>query len=166
MKFIIMNLVILLSLAIAAIAQPTAVDPSQIHCKSGPAGFAIMPLALPLPLPGGGGVPFVVMACVLLDPASFTLTTDVGQGTTTISVKGGASGGSPVFVDQETPAGTIDGVNAAFTLSAVPNPSLSLQLFRNGVLLRVGVDYFLNGLAVQFVFVPEASDSLAASYRR
>src|SRR5262245_26122168 len=40
--------------------------------------------------------------------------------------------GEPNFVDGESPAGVIDGVNSVFTLANAPNPAASLQLFRNG----------------------------------
>ncbi len=38
---------------------------------------------------------------------------------------GTGSAGSTVFVDAETPGGTLDGVNTAFTLANPPNPSTS-----------------------------------------
>ncbi len=39
------------------------------------------------------------------------------------------------FVDQQTPTGAINGVNAVFTLSQTPSPTTSLEVYRNGLLL-------------------------------
>ena len=71
------------------------------------------------------------------------------------------------FVDQETPSGAIDGVNAAFTLSQTPSPSSSLAVYRNGLRLTTGIDYTLNGSVVTFVtaFLPQSNDLLMCSYR-
>jgi hypothetical protein len=71
------------------------------------------------------------------------------------------------FVDQEVPAGAINGVNAAFTLSQTPSPGSSLAVYRNGLRLTSSVDYSLTGAVVTFVgaFVPQSGDSLTCSYR-
>jgi hypothetical protein len=53
--------------------------------------------------------------------------------------------GGLLFVDGELPAGTVDGVNRAFVLSGMPTPPGSLTLFRNGLLLRQGIDYTISG---------------------
>lgn len=73
----------------------------------------------------------------------------------------------PLFIDMETPAGVVNGVNLVFTLNQAPAPASSLHLFRNGVLQRQSVDYVLNGNAVTFLAVstPQTGDQLAASYR-
>jgi len=81
---------------------------------------------------------------------------------------GGASGGIvPLFSDAEPPAGTIDGGNAAFTLLHAPSPIDSLILFRNGVLVKHGVDYAIAGNTVTFFVgsIPQVGDQLLASYR-
>lgn len=79
----------------------------------------------------------------------------------------GGSGTNISYADSETPAGTRDGTNATFTLSAAPNPPLSLQLFRNGVLQTAGIDYTLSGSTVTVLpaSVPGPMDSLVATYR-
>lgn len=79
----------------------------------------------------------------------------------------GGSAGNPVFVDAETPGGTLNGVNAAFTLVNPPNPALSLQLYRNGLLLDQNLDYTLasNAITFQGNAIPRATDLLQASYR-
>jgi len=72
----------------------------------------------------------------------------------------------PTFVNGETPGGTVNGINATFTLANTPSGS-SLLLFRNGLLVQPGTDYSLNGSTIQFVSasVPQTTDKLAASYR-
>ena len=79
----------------------------------------------------------------------------------------GGSTGSGSFVDAEFPAGTIDGTNAAFTLSNAPAPPASLEMFRNGMLLKQGNDYTLSGSALTFLAgaVPNPGDTLVATYR-
>lgn len=79
-----------------------------------------------------------------------------------------ASGGTPVTVFQtaydETPTGTIDGVNTIFTLVNSPNPPTSLDLRRNngGQTQQVGAstvyDYTLVGNVITFVIPPQPAD--------
>lgn len=80
----------------------------------------------------------------------------------------GSCGASVDFIDAETPAGTINGSNAAFTLAQAPSPALSLSLFRNGALLKPSTEYTLSGTAVTFVspVIPQTGDRLIAYYRR
>src|SRR6185312_15879293 len=72
----------------------------------------------------------------------------------------------PSFVNGEAPSGQINGLNATFTLTNSPATS-SLLLFRNGLLLKMGVDYTLNGSTVQFAAssIPQTNDTLSAQYR-
>lgn len=71
------------------------------------------------------------------------------------------------FADDETPGGAVNGTNTAFTLQFSPNPAISLQLYKNGLLLEQQTDYTVNGTAVTFApsTVPQAGDILAAYYR-
>jgi len=80
---------------------------------------------------------------------------------------GSGTASGPGFVDAETPAGAVDGINASFALASAPAPAESLSLFRNGVLQKAGVDYTLNGSAITFAAgaVPQSGDVLVASYR-
>jgi hypothetical protein len=81
---------------------------------------------------------------------------------------GGAAGGIlPLFSDAESPIGAINGVNAAFTLLHAPSPIDSLILFRNGVLMKHGIDYAIAGNTITFFLgsVPQTTDQLLASYR-
>ncbi len=80
---------------------------------------------------------------------------------------GTGSAGSTVFVDAETPSGTLDGINSTFTLANAPNPTSSLTLFRNGMLLKQNMDFTLssNSIIFQSGAVPKAADMLLANYR-
>ena len=53
-----------------------------------------------------------------------------------------------------TPTGTIDGVNATFTLLSAPNPPGSLTVARNGIIQTAGVDFNLSGTGVAITFLP------------
>jgi hypothetical protein len=78
-----------------------------------------------------------------------------------------AAGSTAVFVDAQTPAGTINGTNLTFSLANTPAPAASLSLFRNGLVLAQGIDYTLNGSALTFsgTTVPQTGDILQAFYR-
>jgi hypothetical protein len=85
-------------------------------------------------------------------------------------VTAGGSCGSvhvPVFQDAETPAGTINGANAVFTLAAAPSPPGSLELTRNGVVQKPGPDFSLSGNTITFTAsaIPQPGDTLLAWYR-
>jgi hypothetical protein len=79
----------------------------------------------------------------------------------------GAGAAGPNFTDAEVPAGLVNGANVSFTLSAVPTPTSSLYLYRNGVLQKAGQDYTIAGNAIQFLAgsTPQTGDTLLASYR-
>lgn len=98
--------------------------------------------------------------CVHVDGTSAPCPTS--SGTTTSS-----SNTPPGFVDSEIPAGTINGVNATFTLANAPTPAASLALYRNGVLQSALLDYTLAGASITFRSgsLPQSGDSLVASYR-
>jgi uncharacterized protein YoxC len=78
------------------------------------------------------------------------------------------SGPTTTFVDAETPGGTANGTNLTFTLAVAPSPTISLEMFKNGVLLTQGADYTLTGTTITFVntsVTPQPGDFLTASYR-
>jgi hypothetical protein len=87
----------------------------------------------------------------------------------TANYRYGSSTAAPAanFVDAESPSGAVDGSNASYTLGKTPTPVVSLQLYRNGILMRQGVDYDVSGSTVVFRSgaVPQAGDLLQASYR-
>lgn len=74
---------------------------------------------------------------------------------------------APAFIDNEPPAGIVDGSNRAFTLESTPDPESSLVVYRNGLLQKVGIDFTLNARTITFVpgAVPQSGDILMASYR-
>jgi hypothetical protein len=99
------------------------------------------------------------------------ISTAAGSPTDCVHVDGssGPCGGAdaPSFVDGDAPAGIVDGSNTAFGLSAVPDPTSSLAVYRNGMLQKIGQDYTLSGNTVTFVraATPQPGDTLLASYR-
>jgi len=70
----------------------------------------------------------------------------------------------------ETPSGTIDGVNATFTLVNTVAPANSLMLYKNGLLQAAGVsnDFTLSGSTITFNAgaIPKSGDTLIATYRK
>lgn len=72
---------------------------------------------------------------------------------------------SRVRVVRETPAGALDGVNATFTLSAVPATGTE-EVYLNGLLLESGAgnDYTIVGAIVTLASPPGAADRLKVSY--
>jgi len=80
---------------------------------------------------------------------------------------GGSGAAGPDFTDAEVPAGALNGANASFTVAAVPTPASSLNLYRNGVLQKAGLDYNLSGNTIQFLTgaTPQSGDTLLAFYR-
>ncbi len=79
----------------------------------------------------------------------------------------GVSAGVAGFVDNQAPAGAVDGANVAFPLTDSPAPASSLLLYRNGLLQKQGVDYTLSTNDISFLVVstPQPGDLLLASYR-
>lgn len=67
----------------------------------------------------------------------------------------------------ETPSGSINGSNAAFTLAHLPVAG-TLMLIVNGLMMLEGGDYNLSGTTVTFVAgaVPESGDWIRATYLR
>lgn len=70
-----------------------------------------------------------------------------------------AWGAGTRFIDNETPSGTIDGVNADFTLTNAPFPTSSLVLVLNGQFQTQGVEYTLSGSTITFATALDAAFS-------
>lgn len=68
-------------------------------------------------------------------------------------------GSSVNFADNETPSGTINGSNGAFTLAHNPSPDASIVLFLNGAQLTQGVDFTVSGTTINFSTPPDAGFS-------
>src|SRR5712664_613045 len=68
---------------------------------------------------------------------------------------------SGTFADAEVPVGTINGVNATFTLAHTVSPAASLKLFLNGQeLIAGGTDYTLATATITMVAAPKTGDVL------
>lgn len=91
------------------------------------------------------------------------LTADSAQA---LGLKWATAAAAVTFVDSEVPTGTVNGVNAAFTLANTPT-SGSLHLYKNGLRQKVTTDYTLSGTTVTFVAgnLPQTGDLLLADYR-
>jgi hypothetical protein len=107
-------------------------------------------------------------AVSIADAGLYFTATDVEAALQEIGAGGiGGGGGGTVIEWNETPAGTINGVNDTFTLAEEPDPADSLSLFKNGVLQDAGVDYTLVTDTVTFAAgsIPLTGDVLLASYQ-
>jgi hypothetical protein len=73
----------------------------------------------------------------------------------------------PNFADKETPSGTQDGSNQAFTLAHTPNPADSLILTWQGVVQIEGTDFTISGGTITYsgTNAPESGDLQRAWYR-
>ena len=73
------------------------------------------------------------------------------------------------IVENETPAGVINGTNPTFTLVTAPNPATSLKLYKNGIRQQEGAgnDFTLATLTITFLAgnIPQTGDILLADYR-
>jgi len=71
------------------------------------------------------------------------------------------------FVVRETPTGTINGVNATFTLANTPIANTE-ELFLNGLLLEpgAGADYTISGATITMLQIPQTNDRLKARYMK
>jgi hypothetical protein len=70
-----------------------------------------------------------------------------------------------IFV-QETPGGTVDGVNTSFTVSTNPIFTSAHLLFVNGILLKQGVHYTISGNTITMTSAPANGQSLYSVYIR
>lgn len=75
--------------------------------------------------------------------------------------------GTPLFADDQPLSGTINGINAAFSLPQSPQPQSSVQLYKNGVLQKQGTDYTMQGFFVIYkpVSIPQPGDTHVAYFR-
>ena len=65
---------------------------------------------------------------------------------------------------EETPVGTMDGVNNLFTLSTTPILS-TLKLYLNGQKLIQGIDFNYSGTALLMYNIPYPGYSLIAKFK-
>jgi hypothetical protein len=128
--------------------------------------------------PSWGAVNLSNMASGTLQASQFPalsgdVTTSAGSLVTSISTAAG-SGFSKytAFVTNETPSGSVNGINTAFTLATTPATGFggisTLQLELNGQSLEAGAgnDYTLSAANVTMLFAPQTGDKLRAYYMR
>lgn len=152
-----------------------AAGPSQIVSPAGPATIQItdvIGLQNALNIRPSVGIGFSSSRAAVID-SSGGLDGASGSLSDCVHVDGSAGpcgsvpAASLAFVDGEAPSGLMDGVNATFSFANSPNPTSSLLLYRNGLLLHQGPDYTLAGASITFQSgaVPRPGDILVASYR-
>jgi hypothetical protein len=81
---------------------------------------------------------------------------------------GGGGGGSTItFVDGETPSGTVNSSNNTFVLAYMPVTG-SVRVFRNGLRMKLAVDYTIAGATITFISssTPQTGDVVLVDYRR
>lgn len=107
------------------------------------------------------GTPLTARSNLNFVGASVTVTDDSGNDATVVTI----TGASVTWANNETPSGTINGINTSFSLAHTPNPSW-IQLYLNGVILEPGAgnDYTLSGTSITMLFAPETGDKLRAYY--
>ncbi len=71
------------------------------------------------------------------------------------------------FVDRETPSGTVNGSNTAFTLANTPVAG-SEHVYLNGLLQEPGAgnDYTISGAGLTYLTAPVTGDKIRVSYRK
>jgi hypothetical protein len=107
----------------------------------------------------------IVGALITFNSSSIPAQGDVLQAWYRVSPSGTDSN---QYIDNQVPSGAVDGSNPTFLLGAPPSPATSLQLYRNGLLQKTGIDFNLTGNVVTFtaVAVPQPGDIIQATYRR
>jgi hypothetical protein len=68
-----------------------------------------------------------------------------------------------MWVD-ETPSGTINGSNTAFTLSTAPLENAAVDLYQDGLKLVDGTDYTLSSTSITMTTAPALGQSLRATF--
>ncbi len=69
------------------------------------------------------------------------------------------------IIDDETPNGTVNGVNTDFTISLTPSPTTSLKVYVNGQRMKLTEDYTLSSKTITFVTAPPTGSILTVDYR-
>jgi len=71
----------------------------------------------------------------------------------------------PFFIDNETPLGTVNGTNKAFTINNIPSPAISLVIYVNGQRMKITEDYTFAIQTITFVTAPPTNSILTCDYR-
>lgn len=80
---------------------------------------------------------------------------------------GGFSVGAMNFhiVDEETPTGTVNGVNTDFVIANVPSPATSLKVYKDGQRMKLTTDYTVAGKTITFLSAPLTDSIITVEYR-
>lgn len=70
------------------------------------------------------------------------------------------------FWVNETPTGTVNGSNTAFTLSQTPSEDEAIFLSVNGLNQELTTDYSVSGTTITFVTAPATASKVRVSYVR
>lgn len=91
----------------------------------------------------------------------------IGAANTFLRVNSGATAPKwGVFVDEETPSGTINGSNTAFVLANTPVPASSVRVYLNGSRRTGGgEDYTFSTATITFGSAPLTGSILRVDYR-
>jgi len=108
-----------------------------------------------------GNSPVVLMASGEFIPGN-ALVTDACGNAVDFGAAPGGGGGAGTWAD-EVPAGTMNGSNTAFTISAAPIAG-TLDLKLNGVRQEPTVDYSITGTAITYTTAPKSDDWHRAMY--
>ena len=65
---------------------------------------------------------------------------------------------------QEVPTGTVNGVNAVFTMSQVPHSLNCVSVYVNGLILRQGTDYNISNKTITLTSAPDEGSDVYVTY--
>ena len=87
--------------------------------------------------------------------------------------RGGSGGGGlskialdTHFINDETPTGTVNGVNTDFVLAHAPNPSTSLMVYKDGQRMHLVDDFSFSGRTITFNVAPLTDSIIVVDYRK
>ena len=70
------------------------------------------------------------------------------------------------FINDETPTGTVNGVNTDFVLAHAPNPSTSLMVYKDGQRMHLVDDFSFSGRTITFNVAPLTDSIIVVDYRK
>lgn len=116
---------------------------------------------------GAAGNPTIALASGVCTADTYTSVTVDTYGRVTAGTNPNIYSLLTSFISKETPTGTINGTNAAFTLANTPITG-SEEVYLNGVLLDPGTgnDYTILGATITMLVIPISGDKLRVSYRK
>lgn len=67
---------------------------------------------------------------------------------------------------QETPSGSVNGSNAAFTLAFTPDDSAGVRVYVNGLIQKPTTHYTISSTTITFVTAPAVGQDLLVEYTK